>query len=368
MQITVQSGRQNLGIEAAPYLHARLSTNMMMALVLASLLPFFAAIGYFFGLSFIWQFLISVTTAAILTVIVALLRRRSIKRSVCDLSYVVTAAILALTIPPLLPWYLTVSATIFAILIVREFFGGLGMNIFNPAMAGFIFLAISSPGVFYETWIAPAPQAYKAATLSCSARVIFEGANPKELTMAITELRDGAGEDALTGATFLESLKTARKAGNADAIPPVDFTSDEYMAYAFLAGAAILGGIFLIGFKIIHYEMPAAFLLTVAGTGALWHYLDPGSSLGFMEHLLFGGTMLTAFFIITDPVTNAGTLKGRVIFAILTGLLLIAIRVKGSYSDSAAFAVMLANAAAPLIDVLTRRRPFGVGYRKGGLD
>ena len=91
-------------------------------------------------------------------------------------------------------------------------------------------------------------------------------------------------------------------------------------------------------------------------------------SISAVEHLLLGGTMLGAFYIITDPVTTCGTFKGRILLSVIIALLIILIRVHGSYSDSVAFAVMLGNCLAPLMDVLTKRRPFGIGYRKGGLD
>ncbi len=86
------------------------------------------------------------------------------------------------------------------------------------------------------------------------------------------------------------------------------------------------------------------------------------------EHLIMGGTMLGAFYIITDPVTTCGTFKGRILLSVIIGMLIVLIRVHGSYSDSVAFAVMLGNCLAPLMDVMPRRRPFGVGYRPGGLN
>lgn len=366
MQITVQSAKQNLGIEAAPHLHAPMTTQKIMLYVLIALIPAYGTVIYFFGFALIWQFLLCALTAYILELICAALRSKNLKLAAKDLSGIVTAAILALTIPPLLPWHLSIAATFFAIVIVKQVFGGLGMNIFNPAMAGFIFLVISAPGVFYSTWLTPAPAALKVATIDKTAGVIFMGDNPKVIYDEIVSLKENP--DVLTGATFLESIKTARKAGTVNEIKTTNFTSDDYFAYLCLAIAITVGGLFLIIFKIILFQMPLAFLLTVGSLGGLWHFLDPTASISALEHLLFGGTMLGAFFIITDPVTNCGTSKGRILFAILSGFLLILIRINGSYSDSVAFAVMLSNAAAPLIDVLTRRRPFGIGYRKGGLD
>lgn len=174
--------------------------------------------------------------------------------------------------------------------------------------------------------------------------------------------------DALTGATFLESIKTSRKAETVESVPHVDFTGPSFMAYAWLGGAYVLGGLILIFTGCIRFQVPLAFLGAVAATAAIWHHYDPALSITTVEHLLMGGTMLGAFYIITDPVTTCGTFKGRIILSAFIGVLAVIMRINGSYSDSIAFAVMLGNCLAPLMDVMTKRRPFGIGYRTGGLD
>ncbi len=357
-----------MGLESAPHLHARLTTQRIMLLVLIALLPALAVMVYFYGFAVIWQLLITTLTGLICEVLCAFLRGRSLLRAARDLSYVVTAALLALTLPSLMPWHLTAAAMAFAILIVKHAFGGLGMNIFNPAMAGFIFLVISAPGSFFTTYISPAPAAVATATAARTFEVIFSGGPAEQQALAeeIKALNED-NADALSGATFLESIKTARKAGTVSTIVDPDFSSGSFKAYICMAAACALGGVLLVACRVILYQMPLAFLLTIAAGGGLWHYLDPNASISALQHLFFGGTMLAAFFIITDPVTNAGTSRGRVVFSIVCALLILLIRVEGSYSDSVAFAVLLANAAAPLIDVLTRRRPFGIGYKEGGL-
>ena len=355
-----------LELETAPHIHSSMTTTKMMGIVLLALIPAYLVMIYFFGFGCLIQFGICALACAFAESVTAFLRKVKPAFYLGDLSALVTAAILGLTIPPLLPWYLSVTASFFAIFLVKHAFGGLGMNIFNPAMAGFIFLVISTPGIFYSTWISPAPGAYTVASISNSAKVIFAKEDPTNLREDIKLLN--SNEDVLTGATYLESIKTARKAGAVANIEEADFSLDSYKAYAYLGIAYLLGGIILIAFKVIPFQMPLTFIATVIISGGLWHMLDPSMSISGLDHLLFGGTLLGAFFIITDPVTNSGTFKGRIVFAIFTGLLVILIRVKGSYSDSVAFAVMLGNATAPLIDVLTRRRPFGIGYRKGGLD
>lgn len=438
MQISVQSAKQNLGIEPAPHVHCTMSTRKIMVLVLISLVPALAVFTYFFGAGTLIQFALAAVTAVLCQLLAAFLRGRSLKRALQDPSGLVTALLLALTLPPLMPWYFTVIGTVFAMIIVRECFGGLGMNLFNPAMSGFIFLVISVPGVFYNTWITPTPNAISIAHPTRVYEVIFTGASPDDLISELKVLnraqeeayfvakaeaaqkaaeqaaqqaaeqaaqqatqsdakQDAAAQseaapaevaapaapalpastlqieghaavDVLTGATFLESIKTARKAGNVDEQLKLDFMNPSFNAYLWLAGTYALGGLFLIATHVIRFQVPLSFLVGVVALGALWHYLDPTMSISAVEHVLMGGTMLGAFYIVTDPVTTCGTFKGRILLSFFIGLLVIVIRVHGSYSDSVAFAVMLGNCMAPLMDVMTKRRPFGVGYRKGGLN
>ena len=438
MQISVQSAKQNLGIEPAPHVHCTMSTRKIMVLVLLSLVPALAVFTYFFGAGTLIQFALAAVTAVLCQLLAAFLRGRSLKRALQDPSGLVTALLLALTLPPLMPWYFTVIGTVFAMIIVRECFGGLGMNLFNPAMSGFIFLVISVPGVFYNTWITPTPNAISIAHPTRVYEVIFTGASPDDLISELKVLnraqeeayfvakaeaaqkaaeqaaqqaaeqaaqqatqsdakQDAAAQseaapaevaapaapalpastlqieghaavDVLTGATFLESIKTARKAGNVDEQLKLDFMNPSFNAYLWLAGTYALGGLFLIATHVIRFQVPLSFLVGVVALGALWHYLDPTMSISAVEHVLMGGTMLGAFYIVTDPVTTCGTFKGRILLSFFIGLLVIVIRVHGSYSDSVAFAVMLGNCMAPLMDVMTKRRPFGVGYRKGGLN
>ena len=177
MNISQSHGRvkQLLGLETAPHLKARMTTQWIMLIVLLSLIPAVGVEIYYFGFGIVYQFINCAISAVILETIVALLRHQKISRTVGDLSALVTALILALTLPPLLPFYYSVVATVFAILVVKAVFGGLGQNIFNPAMAGFVFIMISCPGIVGSSFISPAPQAYKAASLSESANIIYKG-------------------------------------------------------------------------------------------------------------------------------------------------------------------------------------------------
>ena len=383
MNITQSQGvvKNTLGTETAPHLKGKMTTQLIMGCVIFALLPALCVQVYYFGYGIIWQFLICEFTALICETIVALLRHRKLSIAVGDLSATVTALILAFTLPPLLQCYYTVAATVFAIIVVKSVFGGLGHNIFNPAMAGFIFIVISCPAAMSNSWIVPAPAAYTQATMSATEKVIFEKADPVNLRNLVEglNLSENSHEDdndlsissivdSFSGATYLENIKSARKTSTLDLLPGHDFSLGNYKAYVALAVAYTIGGMILFAFKIIILRMVVAFFASFALFQWGMNHFFPGNFMPLEDGLLFGGTMLAAFFIITDPVTNAGTSRGRIYFSIFVAFLIVILRAFGSYSDAVAFAVLLGNACAPLIDVLTSRRPYGVGYIKGGFQ
>lgn len=374
--------KQILGLETAPHLKASMTTQKIMLIVFLCLVPAFAVDIFYFGFGVLWQFLNCAITALLCELLVAFLRKRPVIHYLSDLSYLVTAMILALTLPPLLPVYYGVVTTVFAIIFVKSVFGGLGHNIFNPAMAGFIFIVISCPKIVGTTWIAPAPQAYTYASAQATFDVVYSGKNASEIknlvdSLNVTDNSNDAIEavsghsltktlDAFTGATFLEQAKTPRKSGVLNEMTPNDYSKSQNQAYIALAIAYILGGIVLLAFRIIIFKMVFTFFAAFIVFSAIFYHLNPGQFFTPLDNLLFGGTMLAGFFIITDPVTNSGTARGRVYFSILVAFLIVIIRAYGSYSDAVAFSIMLANACAPLIDVLTRRRSYGIRYKKKG--
>lgn len=366
MQISTNSSKSNLGIENAPHIRAAMSTQSIMLIVLLSLIPAYCVVTYYFGFATLLQFCISALTGFIIEIIIALMRERKAFYYVSDLSFLVTSALLALALPSLIPYYLTISSTAFAIVVVKQVFGGLGMNIFNPAMAGFIFLVISTPQAFYHNYVSPAPNAMSVLTINKAVDIVIKQQPSDSVQNEIYALNTKV--DAYSGATFLETIKTQRKVHAGQYPTEVNFTNSAYKAYLLVSIAYLFGGLILFGFKIIQISMPITFILTILIGGSIWNKFMPDVSITGVEHLLFGGTALCAFYIITDPVTNSGTLKGRIFFSFFTAMLVLLIRVHGSYSDSVAFATLLANIAAPLIDVITKRRAFGIGYKKGGLQ
>lgn len=382
MNISQSQGivKQTLGLETAPHLKASMTTQKIMLIVLLSLIPAYLVHIFYFGFGIVFQFLNCAAVAIVCEILVALLRKRALVHYLCDLSYLVTAMLLAITLPPLLPVYYSVIATIFAIIVVKAVFGGLGHNIFNPAMAAFIFLVISCPKIMGTTWVVPAPFAYTQANVSTVVDVIYKGGSYQEVISQVESLNvtDNSNDedalnqgqslieklDAFTGATFLENAKAKRKQGLLNEIEHFDFSNSKTQAYIGLALAYFVGGLVLIGFRIILLRMVLTFFISFVLLSVLFNHFYPGSFYAPMDNLLYGGVILAGFYIITDPVTNAGTAKGRIYFSILVAFLIVMLRAYGSYSDSVAFAVMLSNACAPLIDVLTHRRSFGIGFKK----
>jgi electron transport complex protein RnfD len=303
--------RRELVVTAGPHLRQGLSVNMMMYLTLVAL-AFPAAAGIFlFGYHALSVIFVSIGAAIATEVLVKKLRGRPF---VMDGSGVITGLLLALLMPPTIPLWMVVVGAAFAIAIVREAFGGLGHNIFNPALGGLAFMSISF-STEMTTWVSPmgfGADIVKAAT-PLSDAFIWQGDNVS-----------------LYGALFLGDTSGA-----------IGETSALFM---------LMGGALLILLRIIDWRVPLVFI----GTVALF-------SLGTGEDVIFqtlaGGLMLGAFFLATDPVTTPITRKGRIIFAIGAGVIVGLIRNFGGQPEGVIYAILLMNAVSPLIDRYVTVKP-----------
>lgn len=329
-----------------------IATGRIMLEVILACVPGLAVLIWFFG----WGPLINVVwlccVGVLLEAFAIRLRGRSVRFYLSDGSALVTAVLLGLSLPPTLPWWMSLIGIAFAILIAKHLYGGLGYNLFNPAMVGYVVLLISFP-VEMTTWLVPRgvlEQSPAVPGFLDSLQAIF--------TMG----QSSQAIDAFTGATALDEFKLQRggmTAGEFMAGNPLFGTWSgrgwEWVNLAFLAG-----GLWLLYRKIISWHIPAAMLLSQTLLSALFY--DGGSSAGHgspLLHLFGGATMLGAFFIATDPVTAATTPRGKIIFGALIGLLVYVIRTWGGYPDAVAFAVLLGNFTTPLIDYYTKPRAFG---------
>jgi electron transport complex protein RnfD len=333
----------------SPHAHTPQDTATVMRLVLAATIPGVLTLTWFFGYGVLVNIALACAVAAASEAAVLALRRRPVLFYLRDCSAMVTATLLAIALPPLAPWWVVLVGTAFAIVVAKHLYGGLGYNPFNPAMAAYVVLLISFP-VQMTTWAAP--QGASAAHADVLGLVDAVRVN-------FGLVKDGL--DGFTMATPLDVLKQNRALTMADlwdANPQFGLIGGrgwEWVNLAFL-----LGGAFLLYRRVFTWHAPAAMLATLTLMAAMGY--DSGSSASGgspLFHLFTGASMFGAFFIVTDPVTSAVSVRGRVLYGALIGLLVYVIRTWGNYPDAVAFSVLLANFAAPFIDFYTQPRTYG---------
>ncbi len=338
-----------------PYVTGSSSVSTIMLKVLLALLPAVAAYVLLFGPAILIGIALASATALACEAFMLRLRRYPIKPFLLDGSALVTAWLLALAIPPLAPWWLVVVGTAFAIVVAKQLYGGLGSNLFNPAMVGYAVMIISFPAQMTQ-WQAPHALASLHLSFLQELQYMFGGTLP-----------DGAKLDAVTMATPLDTLRTQLKLGHSvETIRQMPIfgafsgKGSETVAWCYLAG-----GLLLWQQRVITWHIPAAFLATLALAAGAFYLHDPAHFAPPWFHLMSGGAMLGAFFIATDPVTGATTPKGKLIFGAGIGLLTYIIRAFGNFPDGVAFAVLLMNICVPLIDAYTQPRVFGHPTKPG---
>ena len=334
----------------SPHAHASQNTSKVMQLVVWATVPGLIALTYHFGWGSLINVVLATATAVIAEAAVLQLRGRSIAFYLRDYSAVLTAVLLGLALPPLAPWWVVVVGTLFSIVIAKQLYGGLGYNPFNPAMVGYVILLISFP-IQMTTWITPLallPDGVSHPGIIESLSIVFAGLNPA---------------DGVTGATPLDSFKFSD-----GLLVDQIYAQNPLFSQAGFAGVGwewvnvgfLIGGLILVGSKIFTWHGPVAMLGAIAVMSIL--FWDGGSSDSPgspLMHLFSGASMMGAFFIMTDPVSSAASNRGRLIYGALIGVLVYLIRAWGNYPDAVAFAVLLANFAAPFIDNYTLPRTYG---------
>jgi electron transport complex protein RnfD len=347
-------------IASSPHDHNQKQTSSLMRMVIYATLPGIIAQWYFFGWGNLIHISLAIITALICEFTILSLRNKNIKSQIFDGSAILTAILLGICLPALAPWWISVIGTIFAIGIVKQLYGGLGNNAFNPAMAGYVMLLISFP-VQMTLWQPPLQLMSVSIDFSNTFSTIFTGFTLDGYS--VDQLRTHV--DGYTMATPLDTLKTNLTLGLtvSESLKSAVFGSHFAFGWEWINLAFLLGGMFLVFQKLIAWQTPVAFLLTLLVCSFITYAFNPDGSASTLFYWLSGGTMLGAFFILTDPVSGATSVKGRVIVAILAGILVYLIRVFGGYPDGIAFAVLLCNMSSPLIDQYTRPRVYG--HKKG---
>ena len=305
-----------LVVSSSPHLRSKISTSWLMHQVIISLIPAVCASIILFN----WRacFVISLSVLSCVISEEIILRIRKKPSAIKDGSAFLTGLLLALTLPPTVKWYEVILGGFFAIFFGKQIFGGLGQNIFNPALVGRAFLAAAYPQDL-TTWIKP----FHFEAITCATPLAL-----RKFDHVITPVKD----------LFLGT--TGGCLGETSAL------------------CLILGGIYLLVRRVIDWRIPLSMILTVSFISSIFYFLNPLNG-SVLFHLFSGGFLLGAFFMATDPVTTPVTKKGRFVFGIGCGILIMIIRYFGGLPEGVMYSIIFMNAFVPLINRLTFPKPFG---------
>ncbi len=345
----------SIDVLSGPFAHDRSSVDRVMLTVCLALLPATVAGLIMFGWPAIFLWLVT-CGSALLVEAVCLYWLKQPMRRLLDGSALLTGWLLAISLPPWAPWWIGAGGSLFAIGIGKQLYGGIGQNIFNPAMLARVALLIAFP-LQMTTWALPAPLFTAGAPgFADSWGIIFHGA----------ALADGT-----TGATALGNLKTELTLGKTVEDVLAGNFSVIRAFFGWTPGSMgetselllLAGGLWLLRRRIIHWEIPVAMLASVFVLATVASLINPDRYAGGFFHLTSGGLMLGAFFIATDPVTSPVSRTGRLIFGAGCGVVTYVIRTWGGFPEAVAFAVLFMNGLSPLIDRYWRPRAYGRNMR-----
>jgi len=345
----------NPGLSASPHAHDSSRVNRIMLHVCLALTPLTIWSFMLWGMAAALVWMLCVVSAIAFESLCLKVQQQPQSR-LADGSALLTGWLLALTLPPGCPWWIAVFGSFFAIVIGKQIYGGIGQNLFNPALLARIALLISFP-VPMTTWLEPGLN----LSMDQSMQLVFGDA------AAVLSSAAANGVDAMTGATWLGDSKAAVKSGN-DMLSWLGSNFDLHSAWLGERRGSLgetstllilLGAAWLLWLRIISWHIPVALLGTVALLALVSSHTQPQAFGGPEFHLLSGGLMLGAFFYATDYVTSPTTRLGQIIFGIGAGVMIFSIRSWGSFPESVAFGILLMNALAPLIDRVTRPRIYG---------
>ncbi len=329
---------KNIIVSPSPHISKPLSTRTVMIDVIIGLAPAMIAAGYYFRI----YALILISTCVISSVATEWLcnaiRRKP--NSLGDFSAVVTGIILALSLPPSLPVWAAVIGSAFSIAIGKMVFGGLGSNIFNPAMVGRTFLTACF-GILMTTWTVPATLDAKMPKISAD-NTLSTITRATPLAWSKEAIKTKTGTDTVNNQT--QAALTGEIGGCLGETSTL---------------ALLLGGLYLLIRRTINLHIPLAVLLSAFVFAAIAYVINPDAYISPLTHLTTGGMLICAFFIATDPVTAPLTTKGMWIFGIGTGAIIMLIRIVGEYPEGVMYAVLLMNAVTPLIDRFCKLVPAG---------
>ncbi|MBJ2135856.1 MAG: electron transport complex subunit RsxD [Alteromonadaceae bacterium] len=353
----------NYKLASSPHQHVRRNTGQIMRMVIYALIPGILLQLWFFGFGVLVQITLAVITAVITEATILEMRKRNFERAIKDYSAILTAILLAISIPPFAPWWVVVIGTFFAIAMVKQLYGGLGFNVFNPAMAAYVMLLVSFP-VQMTQWLPAQSLTMQQPGIIDAIYAVFTGFSADGFSLA--QLQSAA--DGHTMATPLDAIKTGLAQGLTyeEGLQSAIFDGNLGIGWWWVSFGYLLGGLYLIKAKIINWHIPGGMLAAMAICAGVMFLVDPDRFASPVFHIFNGSLILGAFFIATDPVSASTTNKGRIIFGAAIGFWVYVIRTWGGYPDAIAFSVLIMNMAVPLIDYYTRPRTYGHKKRSQG--
>jgi electron transport complex protein RnfD len=309
-----------LVVSNSPHIRGKETISKIMAQVFIALMPAALAAVWFFGFAALKVMVLCTVGCIVVEEIWNKLAGR--KPTWKDGSAALTGLLLAMNLAANAPWWICILGSLLAIGLGKQLFGGLGFNPFNPALVARVALLIGFPSLM-TSWVVPNPGNFSAC-------------------------------DAMTGATPLGAQGEAVASLGDLFIGNVGGCIGETSALALL-----LGGLFLLARKLIKWQVPVAFIGTVALISGIVHAVNPALTPPPLYHILAGGLMIGAFFMATDMVTSPMTTNGALIFGFGCGLITAVIRIWGGYPEGVSFSILFMNALTPLIDRYTIGKPFG---------
>jgi electron transport complex protein RnfD len=324
-------------VRTSPHVHSPRSVDIIMRNVVYALLPLPAYGVWLYGWSAL-ALLVTTTGTCILTEHL-FCRFRHQETTVSDYSVAITGLLLGLILPPGLPLWMGVVGGIIAVLPGKMIFGGIGHNVFNPALVGRVVLQSAFPVAISTYYPALHPHRFSELVSTTLALPLMKSA-PDGISGA-TPLAQAKFDHVITDLWTMFRGERAGSIGET-CIPLI-----------------ILCGLYLIIRKFMDWRIPAAMLLGAVATGAIFHYADPKAYPGPLFVLFAGGLMLGAMFMATDPVASPVTPRGMWIYGIVMGILTVLIRFLGGLAEGVMYAILLGNSVSPLIDTLTQPRTYG---------
>ncbi len=319
-----------LTVSPSPHVHSSDSTQKIMYRVVYAMIPALLWSVFIFGFDALRVTLIAVAACLAFEYLIQKYLMKT-EPTITDGSALITGILLAFNVPASIPWWIIVIGAMASIGIGKLSFGGLGSNIFNPALVGRVFLLISFP-VQMTSWPVAKMSGIDGVTAATPLALIKEG------------VKNGVPVSQIQGLPDFTDMALGINAGSLGEISAL---------------LLILGGLYMLWKKVITWHIPVSILLTVAVISGVFWMINPEMYVNPVYHILTGGLMLGAVFMATDMVTSPMTTKGQIIYGVGIGVITISIRMFGAYPEGISFAILIMNAVTPLLNYYIKPKRFG---------